>query len=157
MREVKRLVTFLKKQGYKGIKLKKMKSNHLGLKGQINGIPADFLLDTGASATVLDHSQIKQFKIKNVEDVNDEVAGLGSTTMKRYEVQKVKILLNDFEVKDLNINLVDLSHVNAAFKKEKIKPIHGIIGADILEKYAAIIDYPKKRLYFKDVEELEEE
>ena len=45
--------------------------------------------------------------------------------------------------------LFDLSHVNAALVKHDAKEVHGIIGADILEKGKAIIDYNKNILYLK--------
>jgi hypothetical protein len=35
----------------------------------------------------------------------------------------------------------DLSHVNEALIQHKSKPVHGIIGADVLLKGKAIVDY----------------
>jgi hypothetical protein len=43
--------------------------------------------------------------------------------------------------------LFDLSHVNEALSQQKIKPVDGIIGADVLLKGNAIIDYPNLCLY----------
>jgi hypothetical protein len=45
--------------------------------------------------------------------------------------------------------LFDLSHVNEALSQQKIKPVDGIIGADVLLKGNAIIDYPNQYLYLK--------
>jgi len=40
-----------------------------------------------------------------------------------------------------------LSHVNEALKQHKAKPVHGIIGADVLMKGKAIVDYYNHCLY----------
>ena len=47
------------------------------------------------------------------------------------------------------IVLFDLVHVNQALTSHQAMPVDGIIGADILKKGRAIIDYQKTRLYLK--------
>lgn len=53
--------------------------------------------------------------------------------------------------KNQNIELVifDLSHVNEALLAHKAKAVHGIIGADVLLKGKAIIDYCNNYLYLQ--------
>lgn len=43
--------------------------------------------------------------------------------------------------------LIDLKHINNALEKQDVDPIQGILGADILHKGKAIIDYNRKYLY----------
>jgi len=50
---------------------------------------------------------------------------------------------------DVKLVIFDLSHVNQALIEHKSKPVHGIIGADILLKGKAIIDYYNHCLYLK--------
>ena len=45
--------------------------------------------------------------------------------------------------------LFNLTHVNTALTTYNAKPVDGIIGADILKRGKAIIDYDKKYLYLK--------
>ena len=45
--------------------------------------------------------------------------------------------------------LFDLQHVNTALKEHDARTVDGIIGADVLKKSKAVIDYSKKRLYLK--------
>ena len=45
--------------------------------------------------------------------------------------------------------LLDLSHVNTALTEHHAEAVDGIIGADILEKGKAIIDYNKHILYLR--------
>ena len=61
---------------------------------------------------------------------------------------------NTLEIKDWKYNnctivLLDLTHVNTALTEHKAKAVDGIIGADILEKGDAIIDYKNKCIYLK--------
>ena len=59
------------------------------------------------------------------------------------------INIGKFTNKGLNIGVFDLSHINTALIARGAKPVHGIIGADILKKGKAVIDYKKNRLYLK--------
>jgi hypothetical protein len=45
--------------------------------------------------------------------------------------------------------LFDLVHINEALTNHKALPVDGIIGADILKKGKAIIDYGTSTLYLK--------
>ncbi|MEC7262760.1 MAG: acid protease, partial [Bacteroidota bacterium] len=49
----------------------------------------------------------------------------------------------------LKIVLFDLVHVNQALVSHNALPVDGIIGADVLKKGKAVIDYNKKCLYLK--------
>jgi len=49
----------------------------------------------------------------------------------------------------MNLVVFDLSHVNQALTDHKADKIHGIIGADVLKKGKAVIDYKTKSLYLK--------
>ena len=42
-----------------------------------------------------------------------------------------------------------MTHINKALSERDIEVVDGIIGADILKKGKAIIDYEKNKLYLK--------
>ena len=42
-----------------------------------------------------------------------------------------------------------MNHINNALSEKQIDPIDGIIGADILKKSKAILDYKKNKIYLK--------
>ena len=61
---------------------------------------------------------------------------------------------NDLKIgrwKTDNFHLIifDMTHVNLALQQYKAKPVHGIIGADVLLEGKAIIDYYNHCLYLK--------
>jgi hypothetical protein len=45
--------------------------------------------------------------------------------------------------------LIDLGPINSAFMEINLKAVDGIIGADVLKKGQAVIDYNKNYLYLK--------
>ncbi len=56
--------------------------------------------------------------------------------------------LGNWKKADFDLVIFDLSHVNEALILYKSKPVHRIIGADILMKGKGIIDYFNHCLYF---------
>jgi hypothetical protein len=58
-----------------------------------------------------------------------------------------KLQLGNWKHTEFDLVIFDLSHVNEALKAHKAKPVHGIIGADILMKGKGIIDYYNQCVY----------
>ena len=145
-----KLKDLLAKKGYNQIRLKKITTNHFELKATLNGINGRFILDTGASNSCVDIQLAKKFKLL-VEDSETKAAGAGAIGMETKISTKNRLEIEPWKFNNFTIVLLDLTHVNTALTAHKAKKVHGIIGADILEKAKAIIDYKKKRLYLKKV------
>lgn len=145
---MKAIEKILKKKAYHRIKLSKTVTNHLKLKAKINGVSGNFILDTGASNSCVGMDQIDFFKL-NAEESDTKAAGAGAIDMKTMQSENNKLRIADWKTKKCNLVLFDLSHVNAALTQHKAKEVHGIIGADVLEKGKAIIDYNRKYLYLR--------
>ena len=60
-----------------------------------------------------------------------------------------KLQLGKWKNNEFHLVIFDLTHVNLALIQHKTKPVHGIIGADILLNGKAIIDYYNHCLYLK--------
>jgi predicted aspartyl protease len=142
------LKTLLESQGYVSIKLKLTKTNHFEIKAILNGIKGLFILDTGASNSCVGFSDINTFKLK-AKDSKVKAAGAGATDMITQSSTKNYIKIGKWQFDKLNLVLFDLTHVNTALINHNSEPVNGIIGADILKKGKAIIDYNKKYLYLK--------
>ena len=142
----KKLKDFLFDKGYTKVKLKLTKTNHFELKASINGEKGRFILDTGASNSCVDFEYDNMFGLE-VEDSNIKAAGAGAIDMLTQVSKKNTLKIGKWKSKKTSIILFDLTHVNTALISHNSKPVHGIIGADILKKTKAIIDYNKKYLY----------
>lgn len=139
---------FLLKKGYKRIKLKYTETDHFAVQARINGIEGRFILDTGASSTCVDFSRVKYFNLfaKN-SDV--KAAGAGATNMLTKVSGDNKLKIGDWSKDNASVVVFDLSHVNIALTDHDAEEVDGIIGADILKKGRAVIDYKQKALYLK--------
>lgn len=138
----------LKQKGYKRIKFKLSKTQHLLIKGKINGVEGRFILDTGASNSCVGFEGIEQFNLL-ASDSEIKAAGAGGIGMLTQASMKNKLNLGRWTDKDFAIVIFDMSHVNEALRQYKAKPVHGIIGADVLMKGKAIIDYYNHCFYLK--------
>lgn len=142
------LKKILEDKGYHRIKLKFTKTNHLEVEARINNIKGNFILDTGASSTCVGIEAVEHFELLS-EDSDVKAAGAGATNMLTQISQKNRLEINTWKKKKVDLVLFDLKHVNEALVNHKAEKVHGIIGADILKKGKAVIDYKNKALYLK--------
>jgi len=140
---------FFRQNGFVKIPLIKNKIGHFQIKAKINGKTGKFILDTGASATVVNNSAAVKFKLKLQNKKSRNAGGLGESKMVVRQSINNKITLGNFKAENYKISLLDLSHVNKSLTNNGAGTIDGVIGADILKKYNAIIDYKGKALYLK--------
>ena len=143
-----KLDKILLRKGYSIIKLKKINTNHFELKATLNGVKGRFILDTGASNSCIDFSLSEKFKLK-VEDSDTKAAGAGAIDLDTKTSSKNNIQISNWRYNSFNLVLLDLTHVNTALTEHHAEAVDGIIGADILKKGKAIIDYGSKRLFLK--------
>ncbi|WP_421808025.1 retropepsin-like aspartic protease [Flagellimonas sp.] len=142
------LKKFLKSKDYLKIPLVLTKTNHFELVASINGVKGRFILDTGASNTCVGMDKIEFFEMLS-EATDIKAAGAGATEMETLISNKNKIQIGDWKKKKQKVVLFDLTHVNQALVNHNALPVDGIIGADLLNKGKAVIDYHKKCLYLK--------
>lgn len=145
---MKSIQKILKKNKYIKIKLKKIKTNHLELKGSINGVKGRFILDTGASNSCVGLDLIEHFNL-DAKESETKAAGAGATDMETQQSENNFLKIGDWKTKKCHLVLFNLSHVNTALTQHDAKEVHGIIGADVLQKGKAFIDYNKNVLYLK--------
>ena len=76
-----------------------------------------------------------------------KAAGAGATGMFTQLAFKNQLQIGSWKDTNFELIIFDLSHVNEALTQHKAKSVHGIIGADILMKGKAIVDYYNHYLY----------
>ncbi|MDI6032686.1 retropepsin-like aspartic protease [Flavobacterium sp. LB2P84] len=143
---MKNLHDILKKENYRKVKFKITKTQHLLIKAKINGVTGNFILDTGASNSCVGFESVDLFLLK-AKKSKTKAAGAGATGMFTQLALKNQLQLGSWKDSDFELVIFDLSHVNEALTQYKAKPVHGIIGADILMKGKAIVDYYNHYLY----------
>lgn len=142
------LKDFLEGKGYSKIKLKLTKTNHFEIKATINGVKGRFILDTGASSSCVGFEAIERFNLR-VKDSEIKAVGAGASNMTTQISNSNNLKIGKWKKNRVALILFNLSHVNNGLINHNADPVDGIIGADILKKGKAIIDYDKKYLYLK--------
>ncbi|EPR72874.1 hypothetical protein ADIWIN_2197 [Winogradskyella psychrotolerans RS-3] len=142
------LKDFLLNKGYSKIKLKFTKTNHFEIKASINGVKGRFILDTGASNSCVGFEAIERFNLK-VKDSEIKAVGAGASDMLTQISTSNAIKVGKWKKNRVALILFNLSHVNNGLINHNANPVDGIIGADVLKKGKAVIDYEKKYLYLK--------
>ena len=116
------------------------------IKAKINGVPGNFIVDTGASSSCIGFESVTLFLLQ-AQTSKTKASGAGATGMYTQIATNNNLQLGNWKDNSFDLVIFDLSHVNEALMQHKVKPVHGIIGADILMKGKAIVDYYNHYLY----------
>ncbi len=139
---------FLINKEYQRIRLVYTKTNHFEVKAKLNGIEGNFILDTGASNSCVGFDAVEKFNLF-AQDSDVKAAGAGATDMITQLSKKNTLQLGKWSKNNVSLVLFDLTHVNTALTAHQAEPVDGIIGADILKRGKAVIDYERKCVYLK--------
>ena len=138
---------FLKSEGYSSVKLIFLETKHYLIEAKVNSIKGRFILDTGASNSCICTSLENKFKVISKE--SKEKASSATSQMTYTKISKSNsIQIGKWEDK-INLITFDMNHINNALSEKQIDSIDGIIGADILKKSKAILDYKINKIYLK--------
>ena len=138
---------FLKSKWYSSVKLIFLVTKHYLIEAKVNGIDGTFILDTGASNSCICTSLEDKFKVISKE--SKEKASSANSDMTNTKISKSNIIqIGKWEDK-INLISFDMNHINNALSQKKVPPIDGILGADVLKKSKAILDYKSNKLYLK--------
>ncbi|PVW14281.1 retropepsin-like aspartic protease family protein [Marixanthomonas spongiae] len=142
------LRTFLEEKKFHRIPLKKLVTGHYKLSATVNGVPGLFILDTGASTSCIGYDEISLFSMET-EDSEIKAAGAGAINMETRMARKNKVIIGSWSSNTMDFVVFDLSHVNQGLQQAEEDSINGIIGADFLKQFRAVIDYGRNCLYLK--------
>ena len=138
---------FLKSEGYSSVKLIFLETKHYLIEAKVNGIKGRFILDTGASNSCICTSLEDKFKV--ISEDSKEKASSANGEMTHTKISKRNVIQIGKWNSNASLITFDMSHINNALSQKKIDPIDGIIGADVLKKSKAILDYKSNKLFLK--------
>jgi hypothetical protein len=115
---------------------------HLFIKIKIGRKAFRMLVDTGASRTVFDSTDIA-LKLPHIELSNaDQLSvGLGSSGIAGKIAMMGNLSFKGLKINKYTTMLLDLSHVNDSYKGLGLEPIDGVLGSDLMHELAAIINF----------------
>lgn len=136
----------LKVKGYDEVELFKTRTGHITATLSVNGKPCIFLIDTGGGATLIDKSKKYKFGLE-ASKTGDYAAGIGSVSA--LTKTSATLQINGYEIEEKNLYLMDISYINSEFRKNHARQVDGVLGTDFLDKYEAVIDYSRCKLFLK--------
>lgn len=140
------LITFFKNTKYKRISFTLSKTQHLLITAKVNGVKGRFILDTGASNSCIGVEGVEKFMLQTLP-THTKAAGAGAIGMPTEQSLNNELKIGRWKNKNFAFVVFDLTHVNTALNQYKVKPVDGIIGADVLLAGNAIIDYANYSLF----------
>ena len=143
-----KLKSLLKKSEYISISFKRLKTNHIQVKAEINSVKGIFLIDTGASNSCIDLKLCDFYNIsyeKSSEKASSATDQISNTMISK----KNQIKIGKWFKKNMTIVLFDMTFINKTLNEHGIDSVSGIIGSDLLKKGKAIIDYSENKLFLK--------
>ncbi len=125
-------------------------SRHVWIPVSINGAPpADFLLDTGASVTVIDRSYARQIGLPLEGEFG--VQGMGGTGRASFgRVKRLRVAGADgdgVELRDMKVGVIEFG---AGMQPVMWRKVAGLLGADFLQRFVTRIDYDARAVTFHE-------
>jgi predicted aspartyl protease len=135
-------------RGFNGLPLHVSESFNLYVDSSINGTPARLMVDSGAFATLLHRSFVRQMQIPTRETqfssaaVNLKQRGVQIARIRRLSLGNINIVGKD-------VGVIDLEGLIHNGLLEATPPVAGLLGAEILRQHHGIIDFGTRTLYLK--------
>ena len=143
-----KLKTFLQESSYSSVTFKRIKTNHIQVKAEVNDVKGVFIVDTGASNSCINLEHYELFKIFAKES-SEKASSATNEITKTMISKKNKIKIGKWMKKNISIVLFDMTFINKTLVDQGAERVNGIIGSDLLKKGKAIIDYSDNKLYLK--------
>jgi hypothetical protein len=122
---------------------------HVMIKGKINGMEANFLIDTGASRSVFDPKHITKFVEHPLFEKKEGItAGVGGSDLETSTFTIDSLSFGDIEIKNYQAVALDMQNIHETYQKLGLPTIDGIIGGDLLYKLKATLNYRLRKIRF---------
>jgi len=113
---------------------------HFSINANYNGEEKMLIVDSAASKTVFDLSQLPDSaKVEYEEEIN--AMGIGGEMMESAMVKLENIELGDYLLEELTSFALPLDSINETYIKHINREIFGLLGADFLLSRKAVLDF----------------
>jgi hypothetical protein len=117
------------------------------VQGRINGKRAFFLIDTGASCSLLNESASPHFGFGSFVLVDHQLTGLGGRANFNQAVDCL-VEFGPLRITHRAFRTRNLDHLAEAIKQSESIEVAGIIGSDIFNQYGITIDFKHNLICF---------
>jgi len=142
------LPAFLAQMGFRQINLSRSGVGHFHAAGSLSGRSVAVLIDTGAASTVVSLELARELSL-TLKPLDMKGGGAGGAQLDIYHLVDATLWLGDVQPRARALLAMDLSHVNQSLALKGEAPVDVILGADVFEAQAAVIDYGSSSLFLK--------
>jgi Aspartyl protease len=142
------LPEFLLQAGFRRIALSRSGVGHFHAVGCLSGRSVAVLIDTGAASTVVSLALARDLGL-TLKPLQMKGGGAGGTQLDIYHLVDATLLVADLQPRARALLAMDLAHVNQSLALKGEAPVDVILGADVFEAQAAVIDYGSSSLFLK--------
>jgi hypothetical protein len=143
------LAEFLAQSGYRRIFLQRSGVGHFHAPGSLGDRVVSVLVDTGAGCTLVSLALAHELDL-TLTLLDGKGGGAGGATMDIYEVLDAKLELAEVSIRPRSLLAMDMNHANEALALQGAGPVEAIMGQDVFEAHAAVIDYGSQSLYLRE-------
>ena len=112
--------------------------------------PSCWIIDTGASKSVLDINLKSFYEVIDSDNLDDyQSAGINQGMMETSVGNMKQLNFGNLKITGHKVALIDLNHVNEIYGKYTNFRIAGLLGGDILMRYKCLIDYDNQIIRFQ--------
>ncbi|AUH52798.1 hypothetical protein CXB49_19400 [Chromobacterium sp. ATCC 53434] len=135
--------------GYDTLALKSVAGAQLMVEGTINGVRGRFILDSAAAGGLAtDDAHAAKFHLVKQPD-GDKVHGIGGSVDSNVYLLDSLQLGPRFMLRGEKAVTFNLADINAVFKAKGAEEVDGLLGANVLNRGAAILDMGQSTLQLK--------
>lgn len=142
------LPAYLKSLGYSEIPFVINRVNHIAIRAKVNGAEVVLIVDTGASRTCLAKSCAERLNL--TVGKTEAVVSLALMEKTQAFCKLESIEIGSLHLTNFETWLIDFSYVNMIVQAKGEEICDGVLGADILQNHAAVIDYRCRKLYLQN-------
>ena len=142
------LESFLKEKGFQRIELTRNAAGHFQLRGELNGRAVTVIVDTGAGHTLISLTLARELGLEPVK-LSDAGGGAGGVNLAVYRVPEAELRVGGVPTDGGGLLAMNHSHVNEGMACKGGAPVHVVLGADVFDSRAAVIDYGSSSLFLK--------
>jgi hypothetical protein len=147
--DVVQLSEFLAQAGYRRILLQRSGVGHFHAPGSLRGRAVSVLVDTGAGCTLVSLALARELNL-SLSLSTDKGGGAGGVDMDVYVVDNDRLELAEVSIRPRSLLAMDLTHANEALALQGAGPVEAIMGLDVFEEHAAVIDYGSQSLFLRE-------
>ncbi|MBA4293070.1 hypothetical protein C0431_08870 [bacterium] len=141
------LAQFLHSHGYHEIQLTRSVVGHFHTRGTLNDREVEVLVDTGASCTCVAMSLVSELGLEHKE--HEVSAGWAGGYLDQLVVEGANLRLGTFVPHPVSMAGLDFDQINAPLVAQGSAPVDIILGADVFDAHAAIIDCSAQCLFLR--------